>query len=460
VDNQVKVRGFRIELGEVEAALNALPGIASATVMVRHDLPGGTALAAYLVAEDARQSPQQADIRRQLLERLPDFMVPGFITLLDKLPLTPAGKIDRQALPKPALISASGATYVAPRTATEQKLVELWQGLLPVERIGVLDSFFDLGGQSILGVRLMARISQTFGVALPITELLNHRTIERLAERIDQRADGASEYAPLVVLRPGEGVPLYCIHPIGGDVLCYQPLADRLQQTGPILGVRSRGFHGEPVFASREALLDTYTQAIIADARGRPVRLLAQSLGGVLALLLAERLVQAGVGVQWISLLDTYTPDAMASLASTDVEVIEMALGSPLPAAVRALAQQQDARWLDQLYDLARQAGVLPGDFRLEDLKAVYRVAMANQSWVANDECAAQISRLCGPLWSICPVYHFEASERRRDTGSAQGWLELGAPFQFESVQGNHESILRLPAVQALVVRLEVLGGV
>ena len=189
IDHQVKVRGFRIELGEIEAALLRLPGVAQATVVAREGAAGERRLIAFLVAEPGA-APAVDALRAGLQERLPDYMVPAAFVTLDALPLTPSGKVDRRALSRlaldAALLAAAGAAaadgqeYVAPRDETESVLAELWAGLLGRERVGVLDNFFSLGGDSILAIQLVTRARRQ-GILFTPRNLFQHQTIAALA---------------------------------------------------------------------------------------------------------------------------------------------------------------------------------------------------------------------------------------------------------------------------------------
>ncbi|HEV2147889.1 MAG TPA: amino acid adenylation domain-containing protein, partial [Longimicrobiaceae bacterium] len=158
MDFQVKVRGFRIELGEIESVLLAHPAVREAAVVARGDGAGGQRLAAYVVPAAAGEDPSPGDLRAHLLERVPEYMVPGAFVLLEALPLTPNGKLDRRALPDPAPAAAAAASgYTAPSTPAERILAELWAELLRVERVGVHENFFELGGDSILSIQIVAR---------------------------------------------------------------------------------------------------------------------------------------------------------------------------------------------------------------------------------------------------------------------------------------------------------------
>ena len=192
IDHQVKVRGFRIELGDIEATLVHCPGVRQAVVTDRQDAPGDRRLVAYWLSADG-VAPAEEDLRRQLRQSLPEYMVPSAFVRLDALPLTPNGKIDRRALPAPNADRAGVARkYVAPRDRQEQTLAEIWSTLLGRSPIGVTDNFFELGGHSLLATRLVSRIREALGVDLPIREVFDVPTLEGLAQRIREAAPADS----------------------------------------------------------------------------------------------------------------------------------------------------------------------------------------------------------------------------------------------------------------------------
>jgi amino acid adenylation domain-containing protein/non-ribosomal peptide synthase protein (TIGR01720 family) len=179
VDHQVKVRGFRIELQEVEAALAGHPSLREVVVVVREDEPGqGKRLVAYAISGGA--APAASALRAFLKERLPEFMVPSAFVLLDELPRLPNGKVDRSALPAPSSLASAGEEPVAPRSAAETLLAEVWAQVLGLERVSVADNFFDLGGDSLLSIQVIARANQR-GLRLTPRQLFQHQTIAELA---------------------------------------------------------------------------------------------------------------------------------------------------------------------------------------------------------------------------------------------------------------------------------------
>ncbi|MFE1929243.1 non-ribosomal peptide synthase/polyketide synthase [Streptomyces sp. NPDC059474] len=195
-DHQVKLRGFRIELGEVEAALARHPRVGTAVVTVREDEPGQKRLVAYVVPPSGGTPPKAAEVRAAAARVLPAHMVPSAYVVLDAFPLTPHRKIDRQALPAPRSAPGGDWRHIAPRTPAEEALARIWSEVLPVDTVGVEDDFLGLGGDSILGVRLLTRVRAELGVELSLRDLLDARTVARLAGRLPAGAADGPE-API-----------------------------------------------------------------------------------------------------------------------------------------------------------------------------------------------------------------------------------------------------------------------
>ncbi|BAY23196.1 non-ribosomal peptide synthase [Calothrix sp. NIES-2100] len=179
IDNQVKLRGFRIELGEIEALLSQHSGVIQNTIINREDIPGIQRLVAYTVP-NPDQIPTISELRQFLKERLPEYMVPSAFVMLDTLPLTPNGKIDRRALPAPESRPELAVNFVAPRTPQEEKLAAIWADVLRLQQVGIHDNFFEIGGDSILSLQIIARANQA-GIQLNIKQLFQHQTIAELA---------------------------------------------------------------------------------------------------------------------------------------------------------------------------------------------------------------------------------------------------------------------------------------
>jgi amino acid adenylation domain-containing protein len=189
-DFQVKIRGFRIELGEVEAALQGFPGVGQAVVVAREDAPGSKRLIGYIVVDGQQEGGAAAFMRALdvfLKQSLPPHMIPALIMPLDSLPLTPNGKVDRGSLPPPTALAHLSEDYTEPVSATQETLCGLWQQALRVERVGAHDNFFQLGGDSLLGIEMIGQVGEVFGIEMPFMAVFQYPTVSQLAEFIDNQ---------------------------------------------------------------------------------------------------------------------------------------------------------------------------------------------------------------------------------------------------------------------------------
>ena len=191
-DDQVKIRGYRVEVTETEAALRRLPNVKKAFVTVRAKKSSAQALTAYVVPAVA-PAPTAAHLRNELAKTLPDFMIPSIFVMLDQLPLTPTGKIDRKALPEPdGIRPESEIAFAEPRTALEAQLARIWSDILGLDRVGVNDNFFDLGGHSLAAMRIVSRVTDRFNLKMPAQLLFHSSTVRAMAVVIAGHQGGAA----------------------------------------------------------------------------------------------------------------------------------------------------------------------------------------------------------------------------------------------------------------------------
>ncbi|MBM4297516.1 MAG: non-ribosomal peptide synthetase, partial [Deltaproteobacteria bacterium] len=187
-DDQVKIRGFRIELGEIEAALHQQQAVGECVVLAREDSPGEKYLAAYLVAQPGSMMAAD-DLRLSLRRSLPEHMIPAAFVVMEALPLTPNGKVDRKALPRPqSATGTEGKRYRPASTETEKKLAEIWAEILKVDRVGIDDNFFDIGGHSLLAIQVISRTREIFSVDVGVAQLFEAPTVGALAQAIEKLA--------------------------------------------------------------------------------------------------------------------------------------------------------------------------------------------------------------------------------------------------------------------------------
>ena len=249
LDHQVKIRGFRIELAEIELALARHPGVEQGVVVSRDDGQDERRLVAYIQADPQRIPPTE-ELRSFLTRSLPDFMIPSAFVVVERFPLTPNGKVDRQALPAPGEDRLGMATELAtPVHESEHLLVEIWEAVLRVRPIGIHDNFFDLGGDSLLALRLFTRIEKVTGKRLPLATLLRAPTVATLAPLL--AGTGEVSWRSLVAIQPaGDRPPLFCVPGVGGNAVGYHALAHHLGTDQPVYGLQARGLDGrtEPFF--------------------------------------------------------------------------------------------------------------------------------------------------------------------------------------------------------------------
>ena len=376
IDNQVKIRGFRIELGEIEAVLTQHPKVGQAVVIVREDIPGDKRLAAYIVAKEEVASSQ---LRRFLKSKLPNYMVPSAFVFLDAIPLTPNGKCDRRALPIPD-VSTQEAERIAPRTTTELQLVQIWSEVLNVPSVGVRDNFFDLGGHSLLAVRLMARIEQQLGTPLPLATLFTEPTIEGQASLLSA-VPNTKNFSPLVPIKPtGSKPPFFCIHPGGGNVLCYAALARQLDAEQPFYGLQSVGLNGEQEPLTRiEDMAATYIKAIQTVQPQGPYKIGGWCMGGIVAFEMARQLQSSGHEIALLAPIQSFLEAIEYDEARVVIRFAEYLIhhfDKELPVSADELRQLGLEEKLN--YVLKKILQILPLEMGLEQMCQMFAVFQGN----------------------------------------------------------------------------------
>ncbi|MFD0499315.1 non-ribosomal peptide synthetase [Streptomyces rhizosphaericus] len=316
-DDQVKVRGHRIEPGEVENVLTASGTVSEAVCVVQHPSGAAPRLVAFVVPRPGT-AVDDGRLRDIASRRLPPAMVPTAFVLLDSLPCTANGKVDRRALA--ARQVDTGAARRAPATAREELLCRLFAELLGSPAVGADDNFFALGGHSLHATRLMSRIRREADVRLPVRTLYEAPTPAALARRIDARDDRVAGAEPLLLpLRAtGSAPPLFCVHPAAGLSWVYGSLLPHLDPDLPMQGLQARGLDGAdgPLPPTLEDMAEEYVEVVLRVHRGGPYRLLGWSFGGLVAHAMAVRLRERGARVEALVLVDAY-PGGVSRAAGT-----------------------------------------------------------------------------------------------------------------------------------------------
>ncbi|MFD5368689.1 amino acid adenylation domain-containing protein [Streptomyces sp. NPDC127103] len=443
-DSQVKIQGYRIELGEVEAALTQCEGVRAAAVVAAGEQHGPKRLIAYVVLDDGRDDTEQR-ITESLRKVVPQHLVPQRILVLDELPLSDNGKVNRAALPAPDEVAAEGAGFVAPRDAVERRLAEIWAEFFGVTEIGVTASFFDLGGDSLLAVRLMARIARGLGRSLPLATLFARPTIELLAQAVRDAGSAEDGRRALVPVRTtGWRTPLVFVHPVGGDVLCYAELAELLGHDQPFYALQLP----DTELLSVEDMAAHYVSAVREALPEGPYRVGGWSMGGVIALEMAAQLTAAGAEVELLAVVDLMERPGPAEGAPVSDEVL-------LSWFARDLAGLAGVEWelpaeafdgrppVEVLHAEARAAGALSEDIDLDTLSSIVGRFQSNYRALLR----------YAPRPFAGRVLSLRAADGGASVDTASRWMEyFPGDAALVDVPGDHYTVMRGE-------RLRVLAG-
>ena len=452
-DFQVKVQGYRIECGEIEAILLQHSAVKAAVVTAVGEQQAAKHLVAYVVS--ARPEPTRSELRDFLEEKLPQYMVPSIFITLEALPLTSNGKIDRRSLPMPDPSDfTKKVSLVLPRDTLELQLAQIWSEILDVHPVGVQDNFFDLGGYSFAAMRLMARIQQKFGKTLPLETLLQGATIEHLASILRQQTDFQSSSLLVGIQSAGRKPPFFCVHPVGGNVLCYVDLARYLGKEQPFYALQSKGLNGECELLNRiEDMAAAYIESIKTIQAQGPYQLGGWSLGGIIAFEIAQQLYQQGEEVVLLAMIDSYLPtpcdkpeaidDAM--LLTSVAHDLSGIFGKDLSISVDELRQLQPEEQLNYLLKKTKMLNILPSEVGAQQMHQLLKVFKAN-----NQAMYSYIPQIYpGRIILFC------ARERMKVT-QVKDWEKLAVRgIEVHKIPGNHYSIIREPQVRFLADHLQ-----
>ncbi|MTE14238.1 non-ribosomal peptide synthetase [Nocardia aurantiaca] len=340
-DHQVKIRGFRIELGEVDAALAKHPQVEFATTIGHRTPAGSTALVAYVKQRNGT-APTTAELTAHVAELVPDYMVPQSIMLLDRVPLSAVGKLDRKALPEPVFAAREG--YRAPSTPIEAALCAAFAEVLGLDRsssprlVGVDDGFFELGGNSLLATKVVARL-RAAGIDLPVQAMFGDSSPAAIARRLDA-AEGVAAASltaalgavlPLRTAADSDVPPLFCVHPAIGLSWCFAGLLSHLPPERPVYGLQAPHVAGENSHRTIAEAAKYYVAHMKSIQAEGPYHVLGWSLGGLIAHEVAVQLQEGGDEVALLGLMDSYQlSDRWLEQAVPSVAAIIAEFGSDL----------------------------------------------------------------------------------------------------------------------------------
>ncbi|MFD8749818.1 amino acid adenylation domain-containing protein [Kitasatospora sp. NPDC059577] len=460
-DAQVKVRGFRVEPAEVELAVTALaeqyPGLRDAAVVARRREDGETFLAAFLLGEGT--DGDLAGVRERLCATLPDYMVPAHLQWLPAWPLTPSGKRDDAALRRARLATPGRTPTVGPRDAYEQVLTEMMADVLSADAVGVHDSLFHLGGTSLAAMRLVVRIEQRYRVHIPLAEFIATPTPAGLAARL-REGGAAAAFDPLVPIRPhGTRRPLFMVHPMGGNVLCYVGFARHLPDDQPLYALQAAGAEpGTTALRSVEDLADSYLAALRRVQPHGPYAVGGWSFGGFVAFEITRRLRAAGEQVTLL-VLDTTALDEGPRARYDDDALLEWFLhellwprgGAASPARLIPEELGSPQEKFAFVARLASERGILPTGSSGAVIRRLFDVYRGN--WQATlayrPPCEDQdltLIRAEEPLPAVLSAMHRAAGTRHQDP--CNGWSGMtGGRIHIVRVPGDHLTIMEEPYV-------------
>ena len=450
LDQQIKLRGHRIEPGEIEQVLREAPSVRDAVVIAREDRPGDLRLVAYYVPKPP--PPSGEELRDLCRRRLPEHLVPSALVALPALPLTPNGKLDRKALPPPRDEPPLEGQEVPPRDDLDRELAAVWQGVLGRPAPGIRASFFSSGGDSLLAVRLFARIEQRLGVALPLALFAEEPTIERLAAGVREQRDAQRKAVPPVETRHlvaletrGQRRPLICVHGAGGNVLNLPEVARALGPERPFYGLQASGVDGrtEPE-ASIEEMAKTYLSEVRGVQPHGPYLLSGYCGGGLIAYEMARQILAAGEKVAALILIDLRSPgserprsrlrDWWHHLVHEPVATLPARLRTKLARDVGHAVQSLRIAW-----------------FRLRNRPVPYEL---RDLWLTESflrkAARYEIAPYPGKL-TVFRAQHDPSAPRSPDLG--WGRFAAGGVAAYE-VPGDHHTLTHDPNVQVLAAQL------
>ncbi|QYE85045.1 alpha/beta fold hydrolase [Pseudomonas aeruginosa] len=470
-DTQVKVRGFRIEPAEVELAImrqaERQPGLRGAAVVARERQGNDAFLAAFLLGEP--EAVDLAELKQALRSELPEHMVPAHFAWVDGFALTPSGKRDDAALRALPLEHGTNIEYLAPRDDYERTLAGLLGELLDRPRVGIRDSFFDLGGTSLSAMRFMLLIEKRYGVDLPMAALIETPTVEGLAERLRERS-AVRAFDPLVPIRAGGSrPPLFLVHPLGGHVLCYLPLVRALPPDQPVYALQAAGTgQGSTPLAVLEDIAASYLAAIRRVQPEGPYYLGGWSFGGFVAYEMARQLRALDPqAVAQLIVLDSITVDRNHAGSASDEALLlffywELVWFERSDEEVEPLPEGASLEQkLDHIVERAIEAGVLPAGTPRATVQRLYELFRA--SWQALIGYRPEVSdqdmtllRADGPLPLALKPMHDAAGTHYGDPKN--GWQHwTSGRLDVIDVPGDHLVLMKEPYVETVAAEIAAL---
>ncbi|WNG39138.1 amino acid adenylation domain-containing protein [Archangium violaceum] len=456
-DHQVKIRGFRVELSEIENCLRRFPEVEEAVVLARTSAAGLQQLCAWV---QAPTSVRADALRAHVAAELPTYMVPAAFVVLERLPVNNNGKVDRQALPSPESVlapepeKAEATQEMAFRSTLEMRLQRLWSELLHQPDVGPEDDFFQLGGDSLLAMRLLGRMEEEFGMPVPLATLFQNPVLKDTVDALQELLAEGGALSSVVRLHgpdvPADAPALFLFHPGDGELHYYRHLTPLLEPRLRCFGIQAPETISQRTFATFAERIEAYVADIRAVQPHGPYRLLGYSFGGYPAYGVAAALEAAGERVELLAMIDTVTHDVMKEVEpvrlAPELQIATMfeLLDADLERELAPLTQA--ARW-EHVAARARERGAVAAHFTGKDLARISRML--------EEVLPPQI-----PGWPVPRLPHarllFFRASSTPTKDETLGWSQYVPRERIDLVQlpGGHSSSLEQPGVHDLVARL------
>ena len=362
IDSQVKISGFRVEPGEVEQLICLHPCVREAAVVARERDSKSKHLVAYVVPTSG-SNPSIDDLRRFLIDRLPVYMVPTAMVMLEEMPLTPNGKVDLGNLPDPPKRHMTGTT---PRNFLETQLLVIWESVLGEVEIGIRDNFFELGGHSLLALQLLVKMEKVFGRPFPLSTVFQAQSIEEMASAMMQ--DSLEFGGSLVTIKTGgPRPPVFFVPGVGGSALGFGELARLLKTDQPVFCLQSLGLDGNQDPLDR---IEDIGRHFVGEIRKiqpiGPYHLIGFCMGGAVAFEIAQRLIAEEQRVETLALIDTFPPDYPATKSSVPVAFHSLAFAGR--GILKQMSTSRDISPKNWLVRLKRMNFMVKEMFRTKDI--------------------------------------------------------------------------------------------
>jgi non-ribosomal peptide synthetase component F/thioesterase domain-containing protein/acyl carrier protein len=455
-DFQIKIRGHRVELGEIESVLTQHPLVRESVVVAKENAAGDNRLVAYVVPHEPTSI--NGELREFLKQKLPEYMVPSSFVVLNSLPLTASGKLNRRALPAP--VDSSDKVLAAPETPLEKSLAAIWADVLEIKAFGTSDNFFDLGGHSLLAVRLFAQIEKKLRKRLPLATLFQAPTVKQLAAVIQK--DWTPEWSSLVPIQPaGSRAPFFCVHALGGNVLEYRELARRLGDDQPFYGFQSAGLDGKRAPHTRvEDMAAHYIKEMRELQPNGPYFIGGRSLGGMVAFEMAQQLRERGEQIGLLALLDTY-PSGYAKLLR-DQTTLRARFGRVMSRTKAHLANLSSLSLKDKLQYLLAKSKFAPRKIKSHMWRGAYssfeslgrQLPRALQNIKELNSLA--VREYVPQIYDGYVTLFWANTDIRASVDFVEGWRALaGGGIEVHEIPGTHLDIVKEPHVSELARKLK-----